>query len=462
MTELTTAARPTTAHRPTATLVVTAAATFLALMDYTAPLTAIPDLSAALGANASEVTWLVNSMPLGLAALLLVSGGMADDYGRKRLFVLGSGALAVSLAISALVPTAVPFILARVVQGAAGAAVIATSLALIADAFDGQARVHALGVWGASVGAGIAAGPVVSALFGATHWSGPYWVFAAGAAVLAIAATLTLTESRNPDRGRPDFVGALVLGSGLALLLGALTEGRSDWSAPTVLALFAASAVLLLLFTVSQIVVRRPLVELALFAHGPFLASIAGALVTGVAIIGMMSYLPTVLQLGAGYAAASTAWLFLFWSGTSALVAYYSRRLRMTPGRQLAVGFVVAALGPLTWLGALGTGDWLRLAPGLVIAGAGSGLVNAALPRLAVESVPAGRTAMGSGANNTARYVGSSIGVAIVIAVVHGVAAPGDVTGLAHGMDVAIVVTSGTALLGALVISPLSRRTARG
>src|SRR5690606_6515510 len=135
-----------------------AAATFLVLMDYTAPLTTVPDLAYALDANAAEQTWLINSMPLGLAALLLVSGVLADEHGRRRLFIVGSVTLALSLACAAIAPSAVPFILARVVQGAAGAAVLATSLALIAGAYTGSARVHALGIWGASVGAGIAVG----------------------------------------------------------------------------------------------------------------------------------------------------------------------------------------------------------------------------------------------------------------------------------------------------------------
>ncbi|UYM07718.1 MFS transporter [Solicola gregarius] len=449
MTEPTTATRVGAATHPRATLALTAAATFLVLMDYTAPLTTIPDLASALDASAAEQTWLINSMPLGLAALLLVSGGLADDYGRRRLFVVGAVALAVSLACAAVAPGSVTFILARVVQGAAGAAVLATSLALIAEAYDGSARVHALGIWGASVGAGIAVGPLASGVFGAAHWAGPYWLFAVAAAALAAVAVPTLTESRTPNPGRPDLIGALTLGIGLALLLGALTEGRSGWASPSVLALFAGAAVLIAAFAVSQARVRRPLVDPALFRHPPFLASTIGALVTGMAIIGMMSYLPTVLQLDAGFAAMATAGLFVFWSGTSAAVAYYSRRLNLRPAPQLAAGFVVAALGPLSWLGGLGSDDWLRLVPGLVVAGAGSGLVNAALPRLAVESVPAQRTAMGSGANNTARYVGSSIGVAVVIAIVQRVADGGGANDLAHGMDVAIIVTSVIALLGA-------------
>ncbi len=458
MTELTTAPAERGTRHPRATLALTAAATFLVLMDYTAPLTTVPDLAYALDANAAEQTWLINSMPLGLAALLLVSGVLADEHGRRRLFIVGSVTLALSLACAAIAPSAVPFILARVVQGAAGAAVLATSLALIAGAYTGSARVHALGIWGASVGAGIAVGPLVSSGLGGAHWAGPYWLFALAAVGLAAISVPTLTESRTPDPGRPDIVGALTLGTGLALLLGALTEGRSGWASPTVVGLFASAAVLLASFAVSQTRVRRPLVEPALFRHPPFLASTIGALVTGIAIIGMMSYLPTVLQLDGGLAATATSILFVAWSGTSAVVAYYSRRFNLRPAPQLALGFVVAAVGPLSWLGGLASGDWVRLVPGLVVAGIGSGLVNAALPRLAVESVPPQRAAMGSGANNTARYVGSSIGAAVVIAIVQRTPGGAAADDIAHGMDIAIIVTSVIALLGAVFAYLLARR----
>lgn len=457
MTEPTGLLAATATVRPRATLALTTAATFLALMDYTAPLTSIPDLAAALGAGPDEQTWIVNAMPLGLAAMLLVSGVLADDYGRRRLFVIGSSVLALSLVGATLSPEALWFILARIVQGAAAAAVLATSLALIAEAFDGAARIRALGLWGGSVGAGIAVGPLASGLSGPAHWALPYWLFAVAAGAVAVVATRTLSESRTPASDRLDIIGASTFAAGLTLLLAALTQGRSSWGSPLVLGLFTTSVVLLIVFAIAQTKVRRPLVDPALFRHRPFLASTIGALVTGVAIIGMMSYLPTVLQLSGGFAALATALLFVFWSGTSALVAYHSRHLGFTPSHQLALGFVVAALGPLSWLGGLDSGDWVRLVPGLLVAGAGSGLVNAALPRLAVESVPAARAAMGSGANNTARYVGSSIGVAIVIAITQN-AASGDSAGLAHGMDLAIIATSVVALLGAACTLALAAR----
>lgn len=104
-------------------------------------------------------------------------------------------------------------------------------------------------------------------------------------------------------------------------------------------------------------------------------------------------------------------------------------------------------------LGALDAGSWPRLLPGLMLGGAGSGLLNAALPLLAVESVPAARAAMGSGAQQTFRYIGSCAGVALTIALA--TSAGG---GLTHGADVAMVVSAGLAVLGAAGVVGLRER----
>jgi hypothetical protein len=147
--------------------------------------------------------------------------------------------------------------------------------------------------------------------------------------------------------------------------------------------------------------------------------------------------------------------LFLLWSGLSFTVALQAKRLagRVSPRWQLAVGFLLHAGGVLTMLGAIGAGSWVRLVPGLVIGGVGSGLLNAALPLLAVESVPAQRAAMGSGAQQTFRYIGSCAGVALTIAL-----ATSSGGGPGRGADVAMVVSAGLALLGAVSVVALRER----
>ncbi|NGN70038.1 MFS transporter [Streptomyces sp. A7024] len=423
-------------------------------MNYTAAMLTLPAMSAEFGTPLSAQAWLLNGTPLGLAAALLVAGSLADDHGRRRAFLIGTFALGATTALGALAGSTLTFTLARIAQGIASAAVIAASLGLIATAFPaGFARVRATGIWGASISGGIALGPVVAAGFAELDWRAGYWFLAALTLLGGALAARALPESRSPRGGRPDLLGTLALGLALTALTGALTLGRDGWLRTPVALLAAAAAAGLALFAYAERRAprrgRAPVIDLALLRRPDFLASAAGALFTGLAVIGTFSYLSPLLQQTLQMSAIATAWLFLLWAGTSFAVALQVRRFahRLTARHQLALGFAGHAAGILALLGALDGGSWPRLLPGLLIAGAGSGLLNAALPRIAVDSVPAERAAMGSGANNTARYIGSAAGVALTIAVA--TSAPG---GLARGADLAFAVSAGLALVGAAVV----------
>ncbi|MFE9362273.1 MFS transporter [Streptomyces sp. NPDC006978] len=442
-------------HRPGATLAVTSAATAVALMNYTAPMTALPALSAAFATPPAAQAWLLNGAPLGLAVLLLVAGSLADDFGRRRLFLIGTLGLGVTSALGALAPGTVGFTLARAGQGAASAAILASSLGLLVGAYPvGHTRVRAMGVWGAFVSAGIALGPLLAGSLGSLDWRLTYLALGLGALVTGAFAFRALTESRAPRAGRPDLLGAAVLGLAMTALLTALTLGRDGWLRAPVGLLLLAAVALTAVFAAVERGAAAPLIDLALFRSRAFLAATAGGLFTGLSVIGLFSYLPTLLQHALSLSALDAAWLFLLWSGTSFLVALQSRRLagRVTARHQLAAGFALHAVAVLPFLGALTGGSepsvWARLIPALIVSGAGSGLINAALPRLAVESVPAERAAMGAGANNTARYLGSSAGVAVTIAVATTPA----------GADGAVLLSAGTALVATVAVLLLRQR----
>ncbi|WP_329533982.1 MFS transporter [Streptomyces sp. NBC_01450] len=441
-----------TPPRATATLAVTSAATAVALMTYTAPMVTLPDTAAALHTPVSAQAWLLNGTPLGLAALLLVAGSLADDYGRRRIFLSGTIALGITTALGALATSTWLFTLARVAQGAASAAILASSLGLLVHAFPtARGRLHATGVWGAFVSGGIALGPLLAGGIAQTlDWRIAYAVLGAAALLVALLGTRALTESRASRGGRPDLAGAFTFGLALVALVAALTLGRDGWLRPSVGLLLAAFVVLTTAFVFVEHRTRTPMIDLSLLRHRGFLASSASGLFTGLAVIGLFSFLPALLQQTLGLSALDTAWLFLLWSGLSFGVALQARRLagRVSPRHQLALGFALHAVGVLTMLGALDAGSWTRLLPGFVISGVGSGLLNAALPLVAVESVPATRAAMGSGAQQTFRYIGSCAGVALTIAIVTSTG------GLAHGADIAIAVSSGLALVaGASVLA---------
>ncbi|MFF4898387.1 MFS transporter [Streptomyces sp. NPDC001068] len=449
------APRPEATPRARATLALTSAATAVSLMTYTAPVVTLRDTAADLHTPLSAQAWLINGTPLGLAALLLVAGSLADDFGRRRIFLLGTLTLGVTTALGALTDSTWLFTLARTAQGAASAAILASSLGLLVHAFPSpRGRLHATGVWGAFVSGGIAAGPLLAAAL--PDWRVAYAVLAAATLVVAALSPRALTESRSPRGGRPDLLGALTFGLALVSLVAALTLGRDGWLRPEVGLLFLAAVVLLAVFVLVERRTPTPMIDLSLLRRPSFLASSAGGLFTGFAVIGLFSFLPVLFQQVLGLTPLDTAWLFLLWSGLSFVVALQAKRLagRVPPRRQLAVGFTLHAIGVLTMLGAIGSGNWQRLLPGLILGGIGSGLLNAALPLLSVESVPAARAAMGSGAQQTFRYIGSCAGVALTIAIV-----TSSTTGPGHGANIALAVSAGLALLAAGVVLGLRERS---
>jgi MFS family permease len=457
---MTTLATPRAAHRASgsaAALAVPAAATLLALMNYTAPMAALTDTARGLHAGATARIWLMSAISLGLAAALLAVGSLADDHGRKRVFLIGAGTLAASSVACAVAPNSPVFVAGRIAQGAASAALLATGLGIIAAAFaPGPRRAHATGVWGAMLGLGIALGPIASAALAEADWRLWYWATAV-ASVLLGAAALSLEESRSARPRGLDLPGLATMSLGVGALVAAITWGRAGWTRPPVLALFAAAAVLLAAFAVIETRRREPMLDLGLFRRPAFLLSITGALVTGLAVIGVMSYLATVMTLVMDLSPVVAALVLAIWSGLSFVAALQARRLpaRLPAGRLLGTGLALSAAGEFAMLGLAPHDHWWRLVPGLAVSGVGSGLANAMLARLAVESVPADRASMGSGANNTARYVGASVGVAIVGAIATGSGA--GPSALAHGTNVAMLVSAIVALAGAVLAFAITR-----
>ncbi|MFF7811230.1 MFS transporter [Streptomyces sp. NPDC007945] len=443
-----------------ATLAVTALATGVALMNYTAPMATLPEMAAAFGTPASAQAWLLNGTPLGLAVLLLVAGALADAHGRRRVFLLGTLALGVTTALAAFTGSTVLFTAARIAQGAASAAVLAGSLGLLADAYpSGRDRIRATGVWGASVSGGIALGPLLAGALALVDWRSAYAVLGAAALVTAAIGARTLAAPAatpapvggDGGRRRPDLVGATTLALALGALLTALTLGRDGWLRPAPLLLLLAAVMLTVLFLWVERRVPAPMIDPGMWRRPAFRASTVGALFTGLAVIGMFSVMPALFQHGAGLSALTAAALFALWSGSAFVVALQARRLagRISAPYQLACGFALSAAGVLLLLGTTESAalPWPRLVAGLVVAGAGSGLLNAGLPRLAVDSVPPERAAMGSGANNTARYIGSAAGVSLMLAL--SAATP----------DAALVASAALALAGAaLTVAGSPRR----
>jgi MFS family permease len=445
-----------------ATLLIASLGTFTALVTYTGPLGNLPTVASALDAGPTGQTWILSSISVALAASLLTVGALADRYGRRRVFVAGNVVLAVGSVLCAVAGGTGLFIVGRLVQGLGCAAVIASSLGLIGSVFtEAHQRARASGVWGASVGAGIAIGPVVAGLLDLVDaWRWFYVLLALGATMLAVAGRRNLPESMSPTPRPLDITGAVTLGGSLVLALIALVEGRDGVTEP-VAALALGALLLAAAFVALELRVAHPMLELSHFRNSPFTAATVAALATGVSVIGIMSFACTFLIATMGTSTLGAAVVLLAWSGTSAASALLARRLppALTGSRQLAIGLLGVSVGELALLG-VEPGQVARLVPGLLVAGIASGVLNAGLGRQAVATVPAERASFGSGANNTARYLGSAIGVTLVV--VLATSSNVDVDTRIAGWDRAVLVSAVIAAVSAAAVFWLHRDSSLG
>jgi len=441
--------------------------TFVALVAFTLPFADLTTIAAALRTGPAVDAWILSSMSVGLAAALLIAGTLADLLGRRRMFVLGCVILAATSWVG-LLPHWSIFVAARIGQGLGGAAIIAAGLGLIAAARPEPARrTAATAVWGAALGGGIAVGPLLAV---AAHQLGAWWaaylatgLLAGATALLArVAAPETRPASTPGERRRPDVLGGLVFAVATVILLTGLVQLRlaagSPWPVLTIglgLATFAG-------FVVLELRLRRPVLDPRLFRGPRFTAQVVAGFTTGIGIVGLCSIAVTYLIKGLGFTVLGAAATLLIWSGTSMVTALLARPLsrRISGGTQLTLGLVGVAAGQALMIPA---DDFAGIAPGLLLAGVASGVLNAGLGREAVASVPAGQGGFGSGVNNTARYLGSAIGVTITgILLLQGQPGTGPAEGrLAAGWSAAALTTTVLSVAGGVVVALLSRASAR-
>ncbi|HYZ02833.1 MAG TPA: MFS transporter, partial [Candidatus Binatia bacterium] len=236
------------------TLAAVCAGVFMLLLDVTIVNVALPDIERGFGAGLSDLQWVLDAYALTLAALLLTAGSLADLWGRRRVFATGIVLFTLGSLLCGLSTSSLFLILARGFQGIGGAIMFATALALIANAFRGPERGIAFGVFGGITGVALAIGPVLGGvIIAALDWR---WIFFVNVPIGLAALVVTLAfvqESFDPAARRPDWPGLTTFSAALsALVVGLIRSTSEGWGATTVVACFAAAAVLLGAFVVIE------------------------------------------------------------------------------------------------------------------------------------------------------------------------------------------------------------------
>lgn len=434
---------------PKAPLAVIAAATCLALVVFTAPLTTLEAMTADLGLSPAAQAWVMSAMPLGAACGLLTAGAFGDTTGRRRTFLGGLWLTCLSSVAAALAGSGLFLIVMRVLQGLGSAGIMACGLGLLGQLYDGVPRRRAAAIWASALGGGVAAGPILaSLLLPLGGWTGVHWLSAAAAAALGLLALRPVPES--PRSGaRVDLAGSVLLTGGLASVLAALTELRVG-SAATVVVLLVAGLALLGLFLRLERRIDNPILRVDLFRRPDFAGATFAAFASGAGVLALMSMVPTVLVIGMGIAPLTAALVLLAWSGTTVVAALGAGLLpeSLSPRQRVILAISGCAVGQFLMLRASVEAEWHAVLPGLFVAGVSNGFLNASLGHEAVQTVPPERSAMGSAANNTARYLGSAMGIAMVSLLITGLEGPA----FFAEWQKAVLASGSASLLAALVM----------
>lgn len=398
------------------TLFAVCIATLMLLLDVTVVNVALPDIADDLGSSFSDLQWVIDAYALGLAALLLTWGAAADQLGRKRVFVIGLIGFTISSVLCGLSTTPLMLNLARALQGFGAAAMFATSLALLASTFHGKERGTAIGLWGATTGAGVAIGPLVGGvLLEIATW---HWIFFVNVPIGLIALLITLRyvdESKNPFSKGIDVPGAITFSFGLFLAVFALVRGNAEgWGSPLIVGSFVLAALLLVAFVAVQRSSPKAMFDLSLFRNRSFVGVSIAAFALSAGMFSLFLYITLWFQNGLGYSPLEAGLRFLALTLLSFFVAPISGRLsaRISPGFLMGLGLTFVGAGVLSLSAVNGESEWTVMLPGFVLTGIGIGMTNPPLASTAVSVVDVRRAGMASGINSTFRQVGVAVGTA--------------------------------------------------
>jgi EmrB/QacA subfamily drug resistance transporter len=398
------------------TLAAVVVATFMLLLDITIVNVALPAIQKDFNAGLSDLQWVIDAYALSLAALQLTAGSIADLRGRKLVFMIGLGLFTAASFLCGLANSATFLNVARGLQGIGGAMMFATSLALLAGAFTGRERGVAFGVWGATIGASVAIGPLIGGAI--TDGLGWQWIFFVNVPIGIAAFVFTqrkVDESRNPNARSIDWPGLIVWSTGLFLLVLALIRGNAQgWGSAKTVGEIVAAVALIILFLVVESRRKEPMLDLSLFRNPAFAGVSIVAFVLSAAMFSMFLYLTLYIQNGLGFTPFQTGLRFLPLTVISFFVAGAAGRLVHTlPARLLfGVGLGLVGVGLLLMHGITPSSKWTTLLAGFIAAGAGVGLCNPTIAQVAVGVVEPARSGMAAGINNTFRQVGIATGIA--------------------------------------------------
>ncbi|MFE5558862.1 MFS transporter [Streptomyces sp. NPDC056544] len=459
-------------------LLVVLFGSFMDLVDATIVTVASPAIARDLGAGDAQIQWTIAAYTLALGAGLITGGRLGDQFGRKRLFMIGLVGFMVTSALCALAVTPGMLIGMRAVQGLTAGIMVPQVFGVIRASFAPAERAKAFGAYGAVQGLASVAGPLLGGLlveadlFG-LGWRTIFWINVPVSILALVVGARVLPESRSASTARLDLVGALLAASGiLLLLLPIIQTGTWGWTAASYVLLAAGIILLTLFLTYERSLAGRggePVFDPALLKIRAFAIGLSASVLFFGGIGSFFLTLSVYLQLGTGRTAWETGLVILPYALGSIITSGLGVALAAKAGRALLVtGSLTIAASQLVLLAVIkddsDPGFWL-LALSLFIGGLGLGLAAPLLVNVVLAGVPGRNAGAAGGVLSTVNQIGGSIGIAVLgtifFAAVTGSTtdAPGPAD-YGHALSIVLVVTAVLYLVAGLMMLALPKAAA--
>ncbi|MFJ3960599.1 DHA2 family efflux MFS transporter permease subunit [Streptomyces sp. NPDC090036] len=388
-----------------------------------------------LSVDSVEAQWIQESYAIVFAALLLLTGRLSDLHGARKIFLIGLAVFGATSLLAAVAPSGGLLILARFLQGIGGAMILPSSLAMVNATFTGKARGQAFAIWGSTIGAAAAVGPLLGGWLADFSWR---WAFGINIPLVALitAGILIYLPPSPRTRGRVDIVGSILSVIGLGFLAFGLIEGRNygwlitteplsiggiSWSGgpSPVFVSFLLSALVLFAFWRRQAALGRkndePLMDVRLFSIPSFRNGNVVTLIVGLGEFGIIAVLPLWLQFALDYSAFQAGLALVALAVGSFCASGASFSMSASALAQVRIGLLLEAVG-LVLLGLIAATDsaWWLIAIALFLYGIGVGFATAQVTNIVLVDVPAESAGQGSGIQSAARELGSALGIAVL------------------------------------------------
>lgn len=395
---------------------------FIALLDATIVNVSLPEMARYYGGSVGQISWIMNGYNLAFAVFILTASRLADQFGRKKVFLIGVFVFTLASLLAGLAPTIGMLIAFRVIQGLAGAIIVPVTIPLATDLFPKEMHGAIMGIWGGIAGLAAASGPALGGvLTDKLNWQ---WIFFVNIPLGIISIALAfwlIKESYDSQAGkRIDYAGTIGITGAMFCVTYALIKAKDyGWNSHATLLLFAFGAVFFLFFLLVEWRGKEPMLPLSLLRNRAFNGAALTMFVVGIGLMNMTFLTSFFLIRILGMTELNSGLLLSVLALSSMVTSIAAGPLSSKYGsRWFGAAGVVLILASTYWLGSLGSdSSRMDVILRLIVGGFGLGLTMSPVIGSTIRNVPEEKIGISSGIINMAKALGSVLGVALIVTV---------------------------------------------